>query len=161
MLTFDFLLLLLTALFTSLIAGLFFAWEVSVIVGLKKISNRSFVETMWNINRRIQNPVFLTVFIGCALLFPLCTYWHFDLEHTSSYWFLAATLLYLLGVMAVTIFGNVPLNDQLDRIELDKAGDAALSTARQTYERPWNRFNRIRTVFAILSLVSLLVAILH
>lgn len=161
MFTFDFVLLLLTALFTALVAGLFFAWEVSVIVGLKKISNRSFVETMWHINRRIQNPVFLTVFIGCALLLPLCTYWHFDLEHTSSYWFIAATLLYLLGVITVTIFGNVPLNDQLDRLELDKADDAALSTARQTYERPWNRFNRIRTVFAILSLLCLLLAILN
>ncbi len=160
MISLDFVLLFITALFTALIAGLFFAWEVSVIVGLKKVSNRSFVETMWHINRRIQNPVFLTVFMGCSLLLPLCTYWSFDPDDSSSNWLVAATLCYLLGVMAVTIFGNVPLNNQLDLIDLEKADNEILSNARQAYERPWNRFNRIRTIFAILSLISLLMAIL-
>ncbi|MDH3245488.1 MAG: DUF1772 domain-containing protein, partial [Saprospiraceae bacterium] len=141
-------------------AGLFFAWEVSVIVGLKKVSNRSFVEVMWHINRRIQNPAFLTVFMGCALLLPLCTYWNFDPEDSASYWLLASALCYLLGVMAVTIFGNVPLNNQLDRTDPENADESTLLKARQAYERPWNRFNRIRTIFAILSLVCLLVAIL-
>ncbi len=160
MISFDIVLLFLTVLFTALIAGLFFAWEVSVIVGLKKVSNRSFVETMWHINRRIQNPAFLTVFMGVALLLPLCTYWNFDPEDSASYWLLVSALCYLLGVMAVTIFGNVPLNNQLDQIDLEKADDETYSKARQNYERPWNGFNRIRTVFAILSLVSLLTAIL-
>jgi uncharacterized membrane protein len=36
---------------------------------------------------------------------------------------LAATVIYLIGVFGVTVFGNVPLNNTLERFNLDSASE--------------------------------------
>ena len=59
--------LLLATLTTDLVAGLFYAYSVSVNLGLAAQPDASYVSTMNAINERIQNPLFFASFFGAIL----------------------------------------------------------------------------------------------
>ena len=146
-------------LLTGLSAGLFYAWEVSVIPGNKRISDKSYVESMQAINRAILNPAFYVIFFGSLLFLLLNTYAQFRSGiFLGFYLMLGASLTYLLGTFGVTVFGNVPLNEGLDLIQLEELTKEAISEVRQVYEVKWNRLHRIRTFFAGLSLILSMLA---
>lgn len=141
---------------TGLSAGLFYAWSVSVIPGTRKIIDISYLESMQSINRAILNPAFYLTFIGSPIALALSTGQHY--KSGTIFWFLlAATLLYLIGTFGVTVFGNVPLNDALDILDLGELNDTEKNKFRTAYETKWNRFHWIRTVFSLLAfIISLL-----
>ena len=142
---------------TGLSAGLFFAWEVSVIPGTKKIGDSSYIETMQSINRAILNPVFMLIFIGPIVLQGLSAY---QSRGTQAFWLvLASVIIYALGTFGVTGLGNVPLNDMLDAVNMNNLNNGELATTRSDYEGPWNKLNKIRTFFAVLSFLLLQVAV--
>src|SRR5215203_4936585 len=62
----------LATLATGLVAGVFYAYAVSVNLGLAAQPDASYVVTMQAINARIQNPMFYASFFG-AVLFLLAT----------------------------------------------------------------------------------------
>ncbi|WP_166179556.1 hypothetical protein [Rubrobacter tropicus] len=55
---------------TGLVAGVFYAYSVSVNLGLAGQPDAGYVATMNAINEKIQNPLFFAGFIG-SVLFPL------------------------------------------------------------------------------------------
>jgi uncharacterized membrane protein len=69
-----------------------------------------------------------------------------------------AVLVYLLAVQMPTIAINIPLNNELQRVDVATAAEATRQRAREMFEPRWNRWNRIRTVCA--SLVSVLLLLL-
>lgn len=141
-------------LLTGLSAGLFFAWEFSVIPGTKRIDDRSYVETMQSINRAIINPAFMLIFFG-ALILQIASV--FQYRGTTLFWMLlGATLIYLFGTILVTGLGNVPLNNALDSLKLKELSVSQLSSHRANYEQHWNMLHKIRTAFAVLSFILLL-----
>ena len=88
-------------------AGLFYNWTTAITVGLGQLSDREYIAAFQAINRAIQNPLFFVSFFGTAILLPICTYLHYQQPVTPVFYaLLAATVLYGLGVMAVTIYGN-------------------------------------------------------
>jgi uncharacterized membrane protein len=146
-------------LLTGLSAGLFFAWQVSVIPGTRLVQDSTYIETMQKINRAIINPPFMLVFLGSAAVQILCVilYWNSGI----SFWFtLAAALAYGAGTVLVTGLGNVPLNDSLDALPLNDLNEEKIATERHDYETPWNRLHLIRTAFSVVSFMLLLVAAL-
>ncbi len=50
---------------------------------------------------------------------------------------LAAIVIYVLGTFDVTVFGNVPLNDTLDRFELETATLEETALQRVNLECRW------------------------
>ncbi len=148
--------LFITILLTGLSAGLFFAWSVSVIPGTRKVQDIIYLETMQSINRAILNPAFFLIFFGSLLLLAISTIQQF--QTGISFWILlVAALAYLIGTFGVTVFGNVPLNNSLDVLQLSDLSNDQITNMRQHYEVNWNRLHMIRTVFAVLSfLLSLL-----
>ena len=68
-----------------------------------------------------------------------------------------AALVYLVGVFGVTVAGNVPLNEALDKFSLDGSAEA-IAAARRNFEDAWNRWNHVRTVAACITLVLMVVA---
>lgn len=143
---------------TGLSAGLFYAWAVSVIPGTRKIIDITYLESMQSINRAILNPAFFLVFIGSPLALAISTIQQFNAG--KSFWMLlAATLFYLVGTFGVTAFGNVPLNDALDALNLAELSENKLTAFRKSYEQKWNRLHFIRTVFAVLSFLGSLLAV--
>jgi len=143
-------------LLTGLSAGLFYAWMVSVIPGTRRVPDHIYLETMQAINRAILNPAFFLIFFGSLILLAISTIQHF--QSGVTFWLLlAASLIYLLGTFGVTSFGNVPLNNALDALELSELSIDLMAETRQQYELKWNQFHLIRTIFSVLSfLIALL-----
>lgn len=150
-------LLLITAVLTALIAGLFYAYSCSVVLGLGKLSNMEYLRSMQSINREILNPVFFISFMGTAVLLPVTTFL-FKGEQPAFLFLLLASAAYLIGVFGVTIAGNVPLNDMLDQFDINGATEEAVKQMRDRFENRWNFLNNIRTVFSVISIALVVCA---
>lgn len=144
-------LLIITAVLAALIAGLFYAYSCSVVLGLGKLSDAEYLKAMQNINREILNPVFFISFIGTAIFLPVSAFFLRG-EHPVFIFLLLATLAYLIGVFGVTVAGNVPMNDQLDQFDISGSAAEAIRQMRDSFESRWNFLNNIRTVFSVISI---------
>ncbi len=150
--------LFIAILLTGLSAGLFYAWQVSVIPGTRKIIDITYLETMQSINKAILNPAFFILFFGSPLLLWISTFQHY--QNGTAFWSLfSATATYLIGTFAITAFGNVPLNDTLEALNLQELSDIEIVGFRRSYEKRWNRLHLTRTVFAVLSFAFSLLSV--
>jgi len=150
--------LFITVLLTALSAGFFLAWSVSVILGTKKVGDFTYLETMQSINKEILNPIFFIVFFGSLICLITCTFLQWNSK--AMFWFvLASTLIYLIGNFAVTAFGNVPLNNELEALNLTKLEGVKLHKFRLYYESKWNAFHNIRTIAGLISFILLLISL--
>lgn len=144
-------LLIITVVLTALIAGLFYAYSCSVVLGLGKLSDVEYLKAMQNINREILNPVFFMSFMGTAILLPVSTFFLRG-EQPVFIFLLLATSAYLIGVFGVTVVGNVPMNDQLDQFDISGSTAEAIKQMRDNFENRWNFLNNIRAVFSVISI---------
>lgn len=152
--------LTITAVLTALVAGLFYAWSISITLGLLRVSDTEYVSVMQSTNRAIQNPVFFAAFFGAQILLPVCLFLFYG--QGARFWFLVgAFAIYTIGVMGVTMFGNVPLNNRLDRFEMQNASAQEISDARKNYEGVWNNLNTVRTVSSTLAITLVIIACLQ
>lgn len=144
---------------TGLSAGLFYAWSVSVIPGTLKVSDSNYLETMQSINKAILNPAFFLIFFGSIFFLSIASIYQFNDSKTAFWLMLSASGCYLLGTVGVTALGNVPLNNQLEGLQLSALGSEELNRFRKFYEPNWNKLHMARTVFAILSFFLSIAAI--
>jgi uncharacterized membrane protein len=145
---------------TGLVAGVFYAYAVSVTLGLGVQPDASYVATMQAINEKIQNPLFFLSFFGAVLFLLAALAVHLPRPRLGRFWLIAlASALYVGGGFLLTVVVNVPLKEELARVVGD-ASAGELARARAAYEGPWNFWNGVRTVFSILAFVVLVGACL-
>lgn len=146
-------------LLTGAMAGIFFAFSVSVMPALDAIAPRAAIASMRAINRRIQNPVFFIAFFGApvASLAAGILFLARGGSQPAAAMF-AAGALYLLGALAPTIAINVPLNNRLDRAA-EPADETAAAMLWREYSGPWTRANHLRAAFSMLSLLFCAIAL--
>lgn len=152
-----FLLTLLTGLGCGLIAGLFFVFSNTVMRALGRLQSSQGIAAMQSINKIILNPLFFSVFIGTAigsffLLISLIWRW----SQPESFYLLVGSLLYLVGVMFVTIRCNVPMNNNLDSFDPE---DSKAAEYWAFYLNRWTRWNHVRAVTSFLSTASFILAL--
>lgn len=151
-------LLIITTTITGLMAGLFFSWSVSVTPGIGRLGDREFLASFQAMNRAIINPLFMICFLGTAVMLPATTFMHYG---TERFWLLlGAAVCYLIGVIAVTFVGNIPLNNALDKLNIAASTADQLTTFRAQFENKWNTLNHIRTVANTAALVLAILACL-
>jgi uncharacterized membrane protein len=153
--------LLLAALLCSLVAGFLFAFAVVVMPGIRNLDNGSFLRAFQVIDRVIQNnqPLFVSVWVGSVLALIAATALGIGtLSGTDRLLIVTAALGYLLCVQAPTVAINIPLNKQIQKLDVSAMNEATRQRAREHFESRWNRWNVIRTVCA--SLVSILLMLL-
>lgn len=150
--------LFITVLLNAFSVGFFFAWSVSVILGTKKVGHLTYLETMQNINREILNPVFFIVFFGGLIALVITIYLQLN-NKTSFVLVLASTIIYLIGTFGITAFGNVPLNNELEALNITELNLIKLKDFRTYYESAWNHFHGIRTISSMVSFILLLISI--
>ncbi|WP_261986928.1 DUF1772 domain-containing protein [Actinomadura sp. HBU206391] len=129
----------------GLSAGLYYAYSCSVMLGLGRADDRTFVDGMQKINAAILNGWFFLTFAGALVLTAVAALLHFRGDGRAAFgWIVAALVLYVI-VLIITMGFNVPLNN-----ELEAAGDAARiadpSAVRERFETAWVRWNLARTV---------------
>jgi uncharacterized membrane protein len=150
--------LLAAALTTGLMAGVFFAFTTSVMPGLGRTDDRTFVEAMQRINVAILNPWFLVGFVGAMVFTVLAAALHVPGEARAVLpWAIAAVVLYG-ATFVITGRINVPLNETLVRAG-DPGGIPDLAALRQAFETPWVRWNVVRTLTSTGAFGSLLWAL--
>ena len=66
-------------------------------------------------------------------------------------------IIYLLGVQGITILIHLPLNNQIQKLNLEKLKDENLRNERLNFENKWNFFNNIRTTIAFFVSLTLLI----
>ena len=150
---------LLATLLTGLSAGLCFTWSNAVTTGLANLDDLNYLKAFQQMNRTILNPTFFLVFFGPVFLGALGTYLIRNGNPMTFWLVLTAVLLYFFGVALVTVFGNVPLNEMVDKTDLAELGVEAAASLRKRFEAPWNSYHRIRTYISVLSFLLLLVGL--
>ena len=141
-------------LLVSLVAGFLFAFAVVVMPGIRELDDGDFIRAFQRIDGVIQrgDPLFGLVFVGSIVAVLAAPYLGAPvLVGLERAFLLAAGGIYIVGVILPTGTVNVPLNNQLQRIEVDAVAPAQLTVARRAFEARWNRWNRIRTALACLS----------
>lgn len=156
----KFIVLIFSILFTGLTAGLCFTWSNAVTPGIGRLDNLTFLKSFQSMNRVIINGKFIIVFFAPVILLFLNTYL-FKGNNTSFWLFLIASILFFVGIGLVTIFGNVPLNEVLDKSNLEALSKVELQELRNKFEQPWNRWHIIRTLSSFSAFVLLIIGILY
>lgn len=146
--------MLLATLFVSLIAGFLFAFAVVVMPGLRRLDDGDFIRVFQRIDGVIQagDPLFGLVFVGSIVALAAAVLLGSpSLTGLERGLLLAAGGIYLFGVIVPTGLVNVPLNNRLQRLEVERMDPGARGEARARFEPRWNRWNRIRTALACVS----------
>src|SRR5436309_10918203 len=129
--------------------GVMFCYRIGIMPGLHDLPDREFIQAFQHIDRKIVNPLFVVVsFLGGGALLLAGTV----LEGRDSGRFgliVAASMVYLVGVVIVTLTGHVPRNAALDRFPVSSATAEEAARARRNFEPSWNRLHAVRTVCAI------------
>ncbi|MFD3514363.1 DUF1772 domain-containing protein [Streptomyces sp. NPDC058657] len=134
---------------TGLMAGLYFAFDVSVMPGLGRGDDQTYVTAMRNINEAIDNGLFGLLFLGAFLATGIAAVQQQrGGRPDAARWGWTAFALYGLSLV-VTAVVNIPLNNQLARAGSD------LSAARSRFGTRWAGGNLIRTVACTAALAAL------
>ena len=152
--------LFLSILSCSLVTGFIFTYAIIVMPGLSKLSDKEFLKAFQVTDAVIQNkqPIFMLTWIGSivsVLSLILISITYVGLSET---WLIVlVALIYLLGVQGITIFIHLPLNNQIQKLNLEKLKDENLRNERLNFENKWNFFNNIRTTIAFFVSLTLLI----
>ena len=155
---------MLATLLCSLVAGFVFAFAIVAMPGIRSLNDRAFLQAFQVMDRVIQNnqPIFMLVWVGSALaLLVSAVLGLWQLHGVERLLIVFADLIYLFGVQLPTATINVPLNNQLQTVEVEKVNEIELDEARRDFEQRWIRWNSIRTVFAIVTSALLIILLLR
>jgi len=151
------LLILLSALSTALIAGVFFAFSTFVMKALRRLPADQGIAAMQSINIAVINPAFLGVFLGAAGLCIACTIITLlNWNGLTSMYVICGSALYLVGTFGVTMGCNVPLNNALAGLDVK---DVRAAEKWADYVQVWGRWNHVRTAAGVLSAGAFILAI--
>lgn len=153
--------LILATLLCALVAGLLFAFAIVTMPGIKSLNDGEFIRAFQVMDDVIQNnhPLFMLVWMGSAVALLLAAVLGLgQLDPAGKGILLVATLLYIIGVQLPTGMINVPLNNQLQTLDVGKMTASAQAEARLRFEPRWNQWNRMRT--AVATLVTALLILL-
>jgi uncharacterized membrane protein len=147
------------ALGCGLMAGLFFAFSVSVMKALARLPSAEGIAAMQSINVAIINPMFLAAFFGtaaaCALvMIAALLRW----RDPGALYLLIGGALYLGGTFLVTLVFNVPKNNALASVASADPEGAVLWT---DYLSKWTAWNHVRAAAALAAATSLTIALCY
>ncbi|MER5817218.1 anthrone oxygenase family protein [Streptomyces californicus] len=148
------LLLALATIVNGLYAGFMLAFLIAVMPGLAELTDRQFTAAMRRFNEKVPGPAFLVLFLGVVAL-PAAAFFTGLGEHdaVSGPAVLAALVCAVIG-HAITVVGNIPLNNALAASE---GGDD--SAARAAFEPRWSTLHQVRTAFSLVACALLVVAL--
>jgi uncharacterized membrane protein len=148
----------LAALGSGLMAGLFFAYSNSVMPSLARVPGPQGVLVMNTINAVIQNPLFLSIFMGTALLgLFLIVAAFLGWGSVRPLWVIAGALIYIVGNIIITMTINVPMNNALAALTPDSQAVAQLWA---TYLDRWVFWNHIRAIACTGALAAFIAALM-
>ena len=154
------LLLSFTVLAYALVGGVFLAFSDFIMRSLARASDVAGAEVMQIINREVFHWVFMTLFLGMSgVSVAVLGYALFALDGASGALIAAAGAVYLVGCFGVTVRFNVPLNNALEKFDLNDS--AVLPFWLDTYVPSWSRWNTVRTLSCVVASALLLAGLVQ
>lgn len=127
----------------ALVAGTFFAFSTFVMPALNRMDSNHSIRAMQSINTTILSSAFMAVF-GLSTLLSMAL--PIIARLNDGNWnplLIIAALLITVGVFGVTMLGNVPLNDQLEKMKS--------ASQWSSYFGSWMLWNHVRTLVGVIA----------
>ena len=140
--------LLVTAVLCGVAGGVFFAFSTYVMPALDRVAPAQAVAAMQAINVAAVAPFTTVQGAPAVLSVGLIVDALLDWRGTASALIVAAGVVYIGGLIALTGGYHVPRNNALDRV--DAAGPEAAAAWRR-YSGPWTRGNHVRALAGALA----------
>ncbi|WP_433479422.1 DUF1772 domain-containing protein [Spirillospora sp. CA-142024] len=136
-------------------AGAFFAFSTGVMPGLNAAKPGSAIDAMQGINQKIQNPVFIAVFLLVPFLAIAAGVLLLTLDQKSAaVLFFVAAAVYFVGALVPSFAVNIPMNNDLDGVTIPKDVTEA-AKIWSDYSGRWTAWNTARAVFSWASLLAM------
>lgn len=147
-----------TVIATALVAGVFLAFSDFVMKGLNAATPAGGMEAMQVINRKVYGSVFLVLLLGLApVTAGLAAYAYHFVASDAALWITSGAGLYIVGVVLVTMVCNVPMNKELDTLDIATADGTAYW---MEYGADWTGWNHVRTLCSAASALCFLIGCL-
>lgn len=141
----------------GVMAGVFGLYAHTIMPGLRRTDDRTFVGAFQAVDRKIINPWFIPVFFGALVLTAAAGLLRADGGGTVLVLIAAAFVLYL-AVILVTMKVNVPRNNAIKAAGDPDQIDVVAVRARFG-EATWVRWNLFRTFATTAAAISLAAAL--
>ena len=154
--------LIFAILLCSLVGGFIFTYSIVVMPGLSNLNDKDFLKAFQVTDAVIQNnqPLFMFTWIGSIVAILTTIVASFITVGLLESWLIILVgAAYLLGVQGITVAIHIPLNNHIQKLNIEELNDKTLAYERKNFEAKWNFFNKIRTFVAI-SASSLLLIVL-
>lgn len=138
-----------TILAYAFVGGVFLAFSDFIMRPLSLCQKATGAEAMQTINREVFRWVFMTLFLSLAVVSLLIVlYASTRLSGPGQTLFVLSGLVYLIGSFGVTAVFNVPMNNELARMDL---GSTNSEYWTDVYLPRWTFWNTVRTAACGLS----------
>jgi uncharacterized membrane protein len=155
--------LVLATFLCSLVAGLLFAFAVVVMPGIRSLDDGGFIRAFQAIDRVIQNnqPLFVFLWVGSVLALVAAAVLGLSaLNGSDRLLIIVAALLYLFCVQLPTVAINIPLNNEIQKLDPDTMNETTRNRVRRAFEPRWNRWNVFRAACASLASIVLMLLLM-
>ena len=140
-----------STLLCSLVTGFILTYAIVVMPGLSKLDDKEFIKAFQVTDGIIQNnqPIFILIWVGSIIsVVSTIIISIFTLGILEGWKIIFVSLVYLIGVQAITIIIHLPLNRRIQNIDINSTNLQSLNEERKNFVTKWNYFNNIRTVIA-------------
>ena len=144
----------------SLVSGFTFTYAIIVMPGLSKLNDTEFIRAFQVTDAIIQNnqPLFMLTWVGSIISLLVTILISILTVELSEAWVIVLIgIVYLLGVQGITIRTHLPLNNHIQKLNINELSDHRLKSERIKFETKWNYFNHIRTGIAFFVSLSLII----
>ncbi len=131
--------------------------------GFSKLNDKEFLRAFQVTDRVIQNnqPLFMLTWVGSIIsVLSVIAISIFSLGLSEAWTIVVVGLIYLLGVQGITISVHLPLNNHIQKIDINNMNNQSLNEERTKFEKRWNYFNKIRTFIAFSTSLSFLLILI-
>ena len=136
----------------ALAAGFILTYAIIIMPGLSKLDDKEFIKAFQVTDGIIQNnqPIFILIWVGSIIsVLGTIIISILSLGIVEAWLIIFAGVIYLLGVQGITISIHLPLNKNIQKIDVNSNNSQTLREVRRNFETKWNYFNNVRTGIAL------------
>ena len=125
--------LIFAILFCSLVGGFIFTYSIVVMPGLSNLNDKDFLKAFQVTDAVIQNnqPLFMFTWIGSIVAILTTIVASLITVGLSEFWLIILVgAAYLLGVQGITVAIHIPLNNHIQKLNIEELNDKTLADER-------------------------------
>ena len=144
--------------------GMLVVFSVVVMPGIGSLPDRDYLQAFKVMDRIIQenDARFIGIWVGSIVSVLMAAIGAIGSSQGLALWLIAgAAVIWVLLVQVPTVMVNIPLNNTLQRTEIDTLSQRDAAEERLRFESRWVFWNGFRTVAGLVASAMLLVALIN